>query len=267
MDRRGSRGSRFNLGKFVASIEHGEMVAIACGDTNPIHYENPKKWGLNEGFENYLSEPICAGVYLLGLAEMALRRGGNIVLPMEVSANFKRGVCEGDEIEMEGFYPLDGREPIKVNYTKKGIAVAEFGFKRIPVGSAPKKSLERYNLDHLEVQQSEISENDLELVRQGLGIIDNTPSSILAAGKVIGNFLKPERKGTMLFDVKFDLYEAPKLGPVETNVIVQETPKYHSKHPERKLKSSYEILGDCLQDGRVIGFGGGYGRVKHRKAA
>ncbi len=201
--------------------ENWMKVARAVGDLNPIHYndEYAKRLGLDR--------VVCAGVYLLALAERASRdKWSELARPFCWKGSFTNFVYDQDEIELKNDKSL--------MLISQGKAAAEFQQENAREEAELKSQLEgRMN----------ITEENVRLFYEGMESNGKEPYFTFAIGAIISKFLEG-REGVMLWRVFFNLYQPPELGEVSVGMDVSE-----------RIKGGtliYKINSVCQQQGRKI---------------
>lgn len=208
--------------------ENWMKVARAVGDLNPIHYDDEyaKRVGLDTA--------VCAGVYLLALAERESRdKWSELARPFCWKGTFANFVYDKDEIKFEN----DGL----LTLVSQGKDAAKFQQRNSRDDAELKIPLE---------SRMDITEENVRLFYEGMESDGKEPYFTFAIGAIISKFLEG-REGVMLRRMVFNLYEPPKIGEVNVGLEVSE-----------KIAGGntfYSINSVCQQEGKNIITGTGTG--------
>ena len=224
--------------------EKWKKVALAVGDTNPIHY-------LENG-------AICPGLYLFSDAEKKAREDGRFQLPLKIKGNFTSLVYDKDRLILDKDYSKNKSvfTYFKNNECKE--KVAEFEFDEIL-----EISIGNYNFNGKFEKAKEILGNELDSFDEALGIKDNKRIySAFVVGRVLEKFLAG-REGSLLHNIEFNFYRELVLNDFLIKLdVTRETRKRG-----RKEITDYVIRGEAIQFDETIAIGFGNAQHKIVKAA
>lgn len=232
---------RMDLDAIIVKRENWEQLALAVGDTNPIHY--------GDRYRDFVSRPICPGTYLFSIAEQRARERGYFTPPMNISAHFRLLTFDNQKLYLEEKVE-SGAYSLSFNDSESGISTASFNFKNSLFGFLDQ------NLENVTSFSDEINKTDLDSFNQSLGINGNEiVYSTFVVGRVLKYFLK-NREGALLHNMSFDFLNEANLGLIRVGVNVME------KHYPKKKITSYDVEGNVYQGNKIIGSGIGRGFLK-----
>jgi len=211
-----------------------EKVALAVGDTNPIHY-------LESG-------AICPGVYLFSEAEKILRNDRRFEMPLNIKGNFVSWVCDRDCLNLDKNYT---ENKSVFSYFKNNEKIGDFEFEKTVTSN-------NYQFNGNIEKARSIVEKDLESFNEALEIKNNNRVySVFAFGRVLERFLIG-RGGSLLSNIEFDFYKELNLGELLVEIEVDS----NTRKRGRKEITDYLIRGKIIQSNEVVGMGFGKAQYK-----
>jgi len=203
--------------------EDWTRVATAVGDLNPLHYADAN---------NAQHKPVCAGVYLLALAEQKLRDRGFAFPGSHMNISFSKPVYDGEQVNHivdNGIRMVrEGRE-IASFYGSSGILEIDF------------RGAREYAL--------EITPNAVREFSDVLGISSDNPYYAFGFGAITNAFLNEPghsqtRIGALMKNLQFCFGRVPRIGAGLVKLVTRELPK--------KRGIDYIIHAGFYQDGKRI---------------
>lgn len=221
--------------EIVIKKENWQRVALAVGDSNPIHY-----------LEN---EAICPGIYLFSEVEKIAREDGRFQPPLNIKGKFFCWVYDKDELILNKNY-LENKSIF--TYSKNGDKIAEFEFDKI---SEHKKN---YIFTGKPEEAREIKEDDLYSFNEALGLVGNKEIySAFTVGRILEKFLVG-REGSLLQNLEFDHYKDPALGALSVKLDVNKEIRKRG----RKEITDFFIRAGAVQFDGIVGVG--FGKAQHK---
>ncbi len=214
--------------EIVIKKENWQRVALAVGDSNPIHY-----------LEN---EAVCPGVYLFSEVEKIARSDARFQTPINIKGRFFGWVYDKDRLILNKTY-LENKSIF--TYYKNGDKIAEFGLEKI--SEYKKNYIFTGNLE----EAREILESELYSFNEALGLTDNKEVySAFTIGRALEKILVG-REGSLLHNIEFDHYKDPVLG----NIFVKWDVNQEIRKRGRKEITDFFIKAGAVQFDGVVGVG------------
>lgn len=221
--------------EIVIKKENWQRVALAVGDSNPIHY-----------LEN---DAVSPGIYLFSEVEKISRGDGRFQLPLNIKGKFFDRVYDNDKLILDKRY-LE-KESI-FTYSRNGDKIAEFEFEKISNAKI------NYVFTGELKEAREIVESELYSFNKALGLTDNKDVySAFTVGRVLEKFLVG-REGSLLENIEFNHYKDPVLG----NLFVKLNVNENIRKRGRKEITDFFIRAGAIQFDGVIGVG--FGKAQHK---
>lgn len=221
--------------EIVIKKENWQKVALAVGDSNPIHY-----------LEN---EAICPGIYLFSEVEKIAREDGRFQPSLNIKGKFFYWVYDKDRLILNKNY-LENKSIF--TYFKNDGKIAEFEFEKIS------ECRKNYVFTGELEEAREITESELYSFNEALGLTKNKEVySAFTVGRVLEKFLAG-REGSLLHNIEFDHYKDPVLG----NFFVKLDVNKEIRKRGRKEITDYFIRADAIQFDRIVGVG--FAKVQHK---
>ena len=221
--------------EIVIKKENWQKVALAVGDSNPIHY-----------LEN---DAVSPGIYLFSEVEKIAREDGRFHPPLNIKGRFFDLVYDKDALILNKNY-LENK--FIFTYSRNGDKIAEFEFEKIS------ERKENYVFTGNLEEVKEIVESELCSFNDALRLADNKiVYSAFTVGRILEKFLAG-REGSLLHNIEFNHYKDPVLGGLFVKLEVNKEIRKRG----RKEITDFFIRGEAIQFNETVGVGFGKAQYK-----